>query len=130
MSLDVQERPVGSDITVVTMTGRLHAGAPLAAAEQLVRDLVQRGRCKLAFDCSALDAIDSAGVGMLLMSAAAVRNAKGQLRLVALPPRVAEVLRVARVLALFEIDDDLDLAIRKLADRDEVWFEESEPSDR
>ncbi len=130
MSLDVQQHEVGPAITVVTLSGRLQSGEALAAAEQLAGQLVARGRTKLVFECSALQAIDSAGVGMLLMSAAAVRHAGGHLRLVAPSARIAEVLRIARVLALFEIDDDLDVAIRKLSDRDEGWFEESEPSER
>lgn len=130
MSLVVQQQERGPDVTVVTLSGRLQSGESLAEAERLIGELARRARTKLVLECSAVEAIDSGGVGMLLMSAAAVRNGGGRLRLVAPSPRLVEVLRIARVLALFEIDDDLDLAIRKLSDPDEVWFEQSEPSDR
>ena len=83
MILDLQQRHVDPDVSVLEFSGRLQLGNDLGLAEHKIRTLVAEGRRNLVFDFSRLESIDSAGVGMVLLMSATTRDAGGQFRMVA-----------------------------------------------
>ena len=115
MILDVQQRHVEPDITVLEFSGRLQLGSDLGTAEHRVRKLVAEGRKNLVFDFTRLESIDSAGLGMVLLMSATTREAGGQFRLVAPGPRVAAVLKTARVYEMLSVQTDVDAAVSSLS---------------
>jgi hypothetical protein len=58
MILDVQQRHVDPDVSVLEFSGRLQLGSDLGAAEHRIRKLVAAGRRNLVFDFSKLESID------------------------------------------------------------------------
>ena len=118
MILDVQRRDVGSEVTVLEFSGRMQLGNDLGLAEGRIRKLLEAGRRHLVFDCSRLEGIDSAGVGMLVVMSASTIRAGGQFRLAALTPRVAEVLQIARVHQMLGVCSDVEAALQSLEFQD------------
>ena len=114
MILDVQQRQVDPDVTVLEFTGRLQLGNDLGMAEGLIQKLVTQGRRNLVLDCAKLESIDSAGLGMFLLASANTEKAGGQFRLAGLTDRVAAVLKMTRVYETLHVHPDVDAAVRSI----------------
>ena len=89
---------VGQDGTGV-VSGRLHAAQ--AAAAQSFLDGVQG---TVTLDCSRLEYISSAGLGVLLKTQKRLLASKGKLRLAGLKPHLLDVFTYSGFDQLFEID--------------------------
>jgi len=105
LSIDVSSRAAS---TVVTLAGDIdiqtapvlrEALAALPPTEQMV-----------VVDLSAVEFLDSSGVGALVGAAAALREGGGSLRLACPPPRVQKVFRISRLAEVIPIYDDVDEA--------------------
>ena len=114
MILNVQQRQVEPDATVLEFSGRLQLGNDLGTAERLIQTLVTQGRRNLILDCAKLEFIDSAGLGMFMLASATTEKAGGQFRLAALTDRVAAVLKMTRVYEMLSIHPDVDSAVQSL----------------
>ena len=80
----------------------------MALREQL-RALIQGGNAELVVDLSAVDAIDSSGLGALISGLKAARQSGGDLRIAAPCAQVTAVLELTnlnRVLKSVESPDD------------------------
>ena len=95
MQLSLQHRQVG-DVTVVTCSGRLVAGAEADALLTLIDDLLPL-HSRILLHLGAVDYIDSGGLGLLVRCLMRVQNASGRLSLCALSPKVSEVLRITKL---------------------------------
>ena len=103
MALSIDTRRV-RDISFVKCAGRIAAGAESSALQQHIENVVPR-EAKVVLDCSALESIDSTGIGLLIRWLRRTQTLGGDLVLYAVQPRVGEVLRVTRLAPLFEFVD-------------------------
>ena len=95
MQLSLQHREVGY-ITVVTCSGRLIMGAEADALLKQIDDLLPM-HSRILLHLGGIEYIDSGGLGLLMRCLTRVQNARGQLSICALSPRVADVLRITRL---------------------------------
>lgn len=109
MALSLDTRRV-RDITFVKCTGRIAAGPDAVALQHHIEHVLPR-EAKVVLDGSALQSIDSSGLGLLVRWLTRTQTLGGHLVLYALQPRVREVLRVTRLAPLFEIVDTEAAAI-------------------
>lgn len=109
MALSLDTRRV-RDITFVKCTGRIAAGVDSVALQHLIEHVLPR-EAKIVLDGSALQSIDSSGLGLLVRWLTRTQTLGGHLVLYALQPRVREVLRVTRLAPLFAIVDTEAAAI-------------------
>lgn len=103
MALSLDTRRV-RDVTFVKCSGRIAAGADCFALQQQIEHVLPR-EAKVVLDCSALESIDSSGLGLLVRWLTRTQTLGGTLVLYAAQPRVREVLRVTRLAPLFELVD-------------------------
>jgi anti-anti-sigma factor len=97
MLLRVEQRQVEPDITLVEFAGKLTLGPESQLIEQLVEELAEEGRCRVIFDMSRIDYIDSAGVGLIAMASGRFKEKQGRLVIVAPPGRVQHELHVTQM---------------------------------
>ncbi len=88
------------DSTVVSLSGRLTAEATAKLKDE-VKSLFPRSK-RLVLDLSALSFMDSSGLGAVVSIYISARHAGCELRLINLSKQVRELLRLTRVLSLFE----------------------------
>ena len=111
-----------SGVTIFKARGALKLGEPVL--DELRRrccDLGARGIDRLVLDLEHVSAIDSSGIGVLLQAYTSLRNRGGHCKLLKLAPRLAEVLRVVGLLAVFEVYDDRNAVLAS--------FEQSSPQE-
>ena len=69
----IQERRVGP-VTILALKGRLVLDDGDVLLRERVDALVSQGDVRLVIDCSALDYVDSAGIGVLIAKYLSVRR--------------------------------------------------------
>jgi anti-sigma B factor antagonist len=111
MPLTIEPREV-AHVTILDVTGRIVLGDEIGELRDAVGGLLARDKKKIILNLAGVDYIDSSGVGQLVSSFTAVRNAGGELKLLNLTPKVQDILGVTRLYTVFDIRDDEFTAIR------------------
>src|SRR5260370_15513482 len=97
MLLQIVEREMAPDITVVELTGRLALGRESQRIEALVEELSKKPSRKVIFDLTGVDYIDSAGIGMVALASGKLKASGGTLALVAPEVRVLPLLNLTQM---------------------------------
>ncbi|HZW94203.1 MAG TPA: STAS domain-containing protein [Candidatus Eremiobacteraceae bacterium] len=95
-----------SHVTIVDITGRITLGDETGQLRDTIRQLLTEGKKKIILNLAQVDYIDSSGVGELVSSYTAVRNAGGDLKLLSLTKKVNDVLNVTKLYTVFDIKED------------------------
>jgi anti-sigma B factor antagonist len=101
-----------SHVTILDINGRIVLGDETRQLRDAVRKLIAEGKKKIILNLAKVDFIDSSGVGELVSSYTAVRNAGGELKLLNLTQKVHDVLQVTKLYTVFDIKDDEFNAIK------------------
>jgi anti-sigma B factor antagonist len=99
-------------VTIVDLDGRIVLGDETEQLRSAVRELIAKGKKKIILNLAGVDYIDSSGVGELVASFTAVRNAGGELKLLNLTQKVHDVLNVTKLYTVFDIKDDEFKAVK------------------
>ena len=95
-------------MTVLKCAGRMVLGTNLTALRDHV---VAVPDTRVLIDLGDVSIVDSAGLGELVGCAAVVRNRGGVLKLLRMPKRIGELVRMARLEMLFEMFESEEAAI-------------------
>jgi anti-sigma B factor antagonist len=107
--IDIQSRRVGP-VTVVTGRGRIVEGDETRALQDHLNSVLQRSS-NIVLNLSAVDFLDSGGLGLLVRFYNRTQTAQGSLKLCGVPANIAEVLRITKLNTLFESYDTEEAAI-------------------
>ncbi|MGB2603085.1 MAG: STAS domain-containing protein [Candidatus Sulfotelmatobacter sp.] len=91
---------------MVDVNGRITLGDETGQLRDTIRSLIAEGKKKIVLNLAQVDYIDSSGVGELVSSYTAVRNAGGDLKLLSLTKKVHDVLNVTKLYTVFDIKED------------------------
>jgi anti-sigma B factor antagonist len=101
-------------VDVLSFSDNLNAVTAPALRLEL-KDLIQTGRSRLVMDMSGVRFVDSSGLSVFVVALKAARAAGGDVVLLKLTPEVRSIVELTRLHRVFEIFDDVDAAIAKLA---------------
>jgi len=101
MSLEITER-MREGVVILTLKGRLTVGES-ASVHEKVSQVLASGRANLIVDLSAVDYIDSMGLGSLVHCFTSVKKAGGALKLLRLSKRNVELLLLTKLHNVFEV---------------------------
>lgn len=109
------DRSEQDGIRILTLNGYLDAHtAP--QFEKAIQDEFEAGRHRIVVDCSKLDYISSAGLGVFMSFIEEIRDAGGDIKLAAIVPKVYQVFEVLGFPSLFDISEDVPGAIARFAE--------------
>jgi anti-sigma B factor antagonist len=92
--LEIKTARIEPDITVLEINGRITIGRDSKHLEWIMENLVRDQMTKIILDLSRVSQIDSTGIGIIVMSAAHVKNSGGALRIAGANGHVEQVLRM------------------------------------
>jgi anti-anti-sigma factor len=110
MLLQIVEREVSPELSVVELTGRLALGRESQRIESLVEDLIKKSIRKVIFDLSGVDYIDSAGIGIIALASGKLRESGGTLSLVAPQGRALQLINLTQMNLIVKVYPTLDEA--------------------
>jgi len=100
---------------VVTLSGNLTLGTSLKVADSQIQAAIADGVTRILIDLSAVDYLDSAGLGMLIFTFGALKKKSGALRLCGLAPRVLSLLQLTNSDTFIAIDPTREESLAALA---------------
>jgi anti-sigma B factor antagonist len=92
--------------------GKIILGKETMTVRNTIKDLLHNGVKKIVLNLGEVNYIDSSGVGELVSSFTTVAKEGGQLKLLNLTTRVREILAITRLLAVFQVYDNEQAAVR------------------
>lgn len=107
--MDIHSKVLGGGVAVLKLEGKLN----MVAASQLrqeVQSAVTAGNNKVAIDLTAVDFIDSSGLGALINGLKSARQAGGDLRIANPCEQVQLVLELTNVNRVLKSYEDAEIA--------------------
>jgi len=102
--VQIDERRQG-DVLVLDLHGKLTGGDGEVLIKDTVRRLAAQGVQKVVLNFADVAYMDSVGVSAIVRSHLALRQGGGQLKLLHLPRRIADLFAVTGLTAVFEMFD-------------------------
>jgi anti-sigma B factor antagonist len=102
------ETDISGDVIILYCAGRLVFGDETAAFRERIKNIL-RGSHQIVLNLSAVEYVDSGGLGTLVGMLASTRNRNGEIKLVRPNKRVAELLqrtRLNNVFKSYDTDED------------------------
>jgi len=109
--MHIEERAVG-DVTVLDLKGRVTLGEGDELLKDKVNSLINQGRRKLVLNLAEVPYIDSAGLGEIVRTYTTVSRQGGNLKLLSLTKRIADLLAITKLLTVFETFESEDDAVK------------------
>lgn len=109
MKLDLETRAI-KDVTVLSCRGRFAYRDEATAFSQKIAQLLPNAR-QIVVDLSGLEAVDSAGLGELVVVHMWIRASKCSLKLAGANARVRELFELTNLLSVFDVHSTLDDAL-------------------
>jgi anti-sigma B factor antagonist len=91
------------DITILDLKGRIRISGGTLMLHKAIRCLLDEGKTKILLNLASVTHIDSMGLGELISSHITLANKGAELKLVNLTERVQEVMRITKLLTVFDI---------------------------
>jgi anti-sigma B factor antagonist len=101
--LKIDQSTIAPDIDVFAMSGRLTMGSDSQNVEWNLAKLLQENHKKVIFDLSAVNFLDSSGIGILVMCHAKLKKAGGSLRIAGAQGMVRQIIEMTNVNKLIEL---------------------------
>jgi anti-sigma B factor antagonist len=111
--MEIRERQQ-DDVAVIELTGRLTVDDRPGLLKDAVAAALGRGVRKLLLDLSGVRYIDSTRLGELIAAHITSTRQGARLRLVAVPPRIVELLEMAGLEGVFPRHATVDEAITQM----------------
>jgi anti-sigma B factor antagonist len=111
--VDIVERTVG-DVTVLELRGKLVLGDGPEQLRERVGRVTAQGRSRIVLHLEQVPFVDSAGLGEIVRTHAAVQRLEGGLRLVRPAQRILDLLAITRIRHIFDVRDSEEEAVASL----------------
>lgn len=98
-------------VTILTLKGKITIGVGDVALRSAVYEALEAGARNILLELSGVSTVDSSGIGEMVNAFTTVTERGGKLKLVDLPPKVADILQITQLIQVFEVYDDLDEAV-------------------
>jgi anti-sigma B factor antagonist len=109
MRVNVRQR---EGVTILDLKGKITIGVGDVALREAIHQALAAGAGKILVNLEDVSTIDSSGVGELVSAYTTVTNRGGKLRLLNLPPKVADILQITQLITVFDVYEDEEEAIR------------------
>jgi anti-sigma B factor antagonist len=111
MILEAELERNDSTTAIFRLTGRMTLGMRLRETESRISDTIDSGIRRLILELSAVEFVDSAGLGVLMLLYGRMKASGGNLHVVAPSPRLLEMLKMTCTDTILTINPTLDAAL-------------------
>src|SRR5262247_442265 len=112
--MEIDERTTG-DVVVLDIKGRVQLGEGDEMLKDKVNSLLNQGQKKIVLNLAEVPYIDSAGLGEIVRTYTTVSRQGGNLKLLNLTKRIADLLSITKLLTVFETYDSEADAVRSFS---------------
>jgi anti-sigma B factor antagonist len=91
-----------SGIEIISLEGNVLGGPDATELNDSLHRLVEQKKKKVVVDLSEVPLMNSSGLGMLIAAATTMRNAGGELKLAGASEKILHLLKVTKLVTIFE----------------------------
>jgi anti-sigma B factor antagonist len=113
--MKLQQKELKTGVVLFEVEGNIVGGPDAMTLNDEVHKLINSGTKKFIVDMKSVEHINSSGLGILIASLNAVRQAGGDLKIANASARVLELLKITKLNQIFESYKSIDEAAEKLA---------------
>ncbi len=113
--MKLQQKELEGGIVLFEIEGNIVGGPDAMSLNDEVRRLVEAGKKKFIVDMGSVEHVNSSGLGILIASLNAVRQAGGDLKVANVSQRVTDLLKITKLNQIFESFPSVEEAAKKLA---------------
>ncbi len=100
-----------NDIIILDLSGKIMGGPDAAALNDKLHELIEAGKTRVVADLSEVNWMNSSGLGILISALTTIRNAGGDLKLASVTERVKSLLKITKLLSVFNVYENTGEAI-------------------
>jgi anti-sigma B factor antagonist len=104
-----------NSIVILSLDGNIMGGPDASMLNNEIHTLLEKGKLNLVIDLANVDAMNSSGLGMLISSLTATKNAGGQLKLAAASAKIRGLLSMTKLTTFFEHHDTVAQAVKSFS---------------
>ena len=112
--MTISTRQVGG-ITILDIGGRIVLRKESASVRDVIRDLLNNGHKQILLNLGDVNYIDTIGLGSLVGAFTTVRKQGGDLKLLNLPEKFADVMQITKLCTVFDIINDEAVAVKSFS---------------
>lgn len=116
VNLYINQRRVG-EVTVLDLKGRVRVRGATVELHKAISCLLEEGKTQILLNLNGVTHIDSGGLGELVSSHVSAENHGGVVKLAHLTENLAELMRVTKLLTVFEVYSDEATALSTFTNR-------------
>lgn len=105
-------RELENGVTILNLSGELIAGEESRFLRKTFRDLIAGGARKFLLNLEAVNHIDTSGLGTLVSAYGEMNGQEGTVKLLSLTDRVHTLLKITRLITIFDVFDDQEEALK------------------
>ena len=109
-NLKITTRKSGS-VVIVDLDGQIRIGETNIDQHKTVHELVAAGERKVLLNLARVTHIDSSGLGELVASHATMEKNEGEMKLLSVTERIAELMMITKLLTVFDVFEKEDVAV-------------------
>ena len=94
------------DVMIFDLSGRLVLGESADHVNDLIKQALEAGDRKFLLNMAAVSYMDSSGIGELVRSCVRVTCAGGEMKLIHVQSRIANILQITKLRRVFEVFAD------------------------
>jgi anti-sigma B factor antagonist len=112
--MKLRQKELKGGVVLLEVEGNIVGGPDAMSLNDEVHKLVNSGTKKFIIDMKSVEHINSSGLGILIASLNAVRQAGGDLKIANASPRVLDLLKITKLNQIFESYESVDEALKNL----------------
>ena len=109
-NLNITTRRSGP-VAILDLTGQIRLGETNINLHKSIHDLVDGGDKKVLLNLANVTNIDSSGLGELVAGHATLEKNGGEMKLLNLTDRVAELMMITKLLTVFDVFENEEIAV-------------------
>jgi len=113
--MKLRQKELKDGIVLFEIEGNIVGGPDAMSLNDEVHKMVKNGTKKFVIDMKSVEHINSSGLGILIASLNAVRQAGGDLKIANVGSRVLDLLKITKLDQIFESFKSVDEAVKKLS---------------
>lgn len=102
---------IEDDVIVLELSGKIMGGPDAAALNDKLHELIESGKTRVVADLAEVNWMNSSGLGILIGALTTIRNAGGDLKLAAVTERIHSLLKITKLLSVFNTYSSSEEAI-------------------
>jgi anti-sigma B factor antagonist len=108
MNFDLAEQ---SGVVIISLAGKIMGGPEAGQINDQINSYIDQGKKRIVIDLAKVEWMNSSGLGILIGAIQTLKNNDGSLCLIHVSDRIKELLKITKLINVFDIKPDLESAI-------------------